>query len=170
MTFQFPDSDLAMTEDMRETLSGTLGPITDLDGALQYIDEHIVASIGDIVTGDLLGKGFVPKIAAVDGKTQRSEKVNVDETAFDHLEDLDNPQGLIVKAVWEKMNMAYKNEGNTLFKVDGEEDLLSIPAIILGPPGAVVLYGVPEKGIGMNDVTEKNRQICIETLRSMEVC
>ncbi|MEM4069082.1 MAG: DUF359 domain-containing protein, partial [Thermoplasmatales archaeon] len=66
---------------------------------------------------------------------------------------------------------AIRSKGNTIIEVEGEEDLASIPAIVLAPDGAIVIYGVPDKGIAVYEVGEVLRKSVtdlISTIRSEE--
>ncbi|MHA2499708.1 MAG: DUF359 domain-containing protein [Candidatus Hodarchaeales archaeon] len=42
--------------------------------------------------------------------------------------------------------------------VSGEEDLLTIPAVISSPIGAVVIYGQPNVGLVLIEITEDIQQ------------
>ena len=171
MKFHIPESDLTMPDSLRGLLSGTLGPVTDIEGTLDMVDGKVVASIGDVVTADLLERGFVPKIGAVDGFTQRGDPITpISEDHFDSVTQIDNPKGSISKDIWPSLTRAYNQEGTTLFKVNGEEDLLSIPALILGPENGFVIYGIPGKGVGVNPINRENKDTCIRIIDSMEAC
>ena len=171
MDFPLPMCDLKPSKEMRGLLSGTLGPVVDLDGALDICKGKTLAAIGDVVTSDFVRSNMVPKICAIDGMTMRGEKVEpLDESLFNHVHHFDNPPGIISKRSWIAVSNAYAREGNTLLKISGEEDLLSLPSIILGPNGGVVAFGVPKRGIGINPINEKNSHICMEIIRQMEAC
>lgn len=48
--------------------------------------------------------------------------------------------------------------------VDGEEDLLTLPAMAFAPVGAVLYYGQPNEGINEIDITEAKKQEAEEYL------
>ena len=81
-----------------------------------------------------------------------------------------NAPGVTSVELWTAIEGAYKSRGNTLIEVEGEEDLASIPAILMAPDGAIVIYGVPDKGIAVYEVGETLRQLVnknMEKLRGM---
>ena len=51
-----------------------------------------------------------------------------------------------------------KNPKTTLLVVDGEEDLLALPAIAYVPLGNVVFYGQPQEGLVQVIVTKEKKQ------------
>lgn len=64
-----------------------------------------------------------------------------------------NEKGKIEKEVWGKIEKAIK-ENKNLF-VEGKEDLLVIPAVLLSPKNSVVLFGLFKKGVCATEVSEK---------------
>jgi uncharacterized protein (UPF0218 family) len=67
-----------------------------------------------------------------------------------------NPKGTIQKEVWEIIKRAIKEEKNVF--VEGEEDLLVIPSVLLAPKNSLVIYGFPGKGICAILVNEKTKK------------
>ena len=56
----------------------------------------------------------------------------------------------------------------TQIVVDGEEDLLVIPAVVLAPERSIVAYGQPNQGIVVIEVTKRNKLKCRQIIDSME--
>jgi hypothetical protein len=52
---------------------------------------------------------------------------------------------------------AFSSEPPVRIIVDGEEDLLVIPACILAPENSVVMYGQPNEGLVIVQITPKIR-------------
>jgi uncharacterized protein (UPF0218 family) len=57
-----------------------------------------------------------------------------------------NPAGVITSEAWDTIKEALK-DGDAVVFVDGEEDLLAIPAILESPDNAFVVYGQPSEGL-----------------------
>jgi uncharacterized protein (UPF0218 family) len=57
-----------------------------------------------------------------------------------------NPAGVITREAWDTIKEALKDREAVIF-VDGEEDLLAIPAVLESPDNAFVVYGQPSEGI-----------------------
>ena len=51
--------------------------------------------------------------------------------------------------------------------VDGEEDLLALPAIFLAPINSLVLYGQPNQGFVLVKITDTVRLIAMKILKEM---
>lgn len=60
-----------------------------------------------------------------------------------------NPAGSITREAWDAVRKAFasKTPGPVRLEIDGEEDLLGIPAILEAPDGTAVLYGLPGQGV-----------------------
>ncbi len=169
MAVEYPGKDLSLPEEMRDELSGSLGPVLDLDQTLMETQGKIITTIGDQVTRDMLDSGIIPKVSAIDGKTRREHRFpEISEEAFDKNAEMENPDGTIKKAIWRILQIAYASTDSWLIRVSGEEDMLSIPAILTAPVGSFVLYGIPDKGISVNPVTVENKDRCMKVLQKME--
>lgn len=68
-----------------------------------------------------------------------------------------NPAGTITRQAWRCLEKAFKKKRSTVF-VKGEEDLLTLPAVLLAPLGAVVAYGQPHKGLVLVKVTRQKKK------------
>ena len=74
-----------------------------------------------------------------------------------------NPPGTISNKAWEAVCQASKDDDTVAILVDGEEDLLALPAIICSPSGSLVVYGQPHKGIVLVRVNER-KKLCAKTI------
>ncbi|HOP09469.1 MAG TPA: DUF359 domain-containing protein, partial [Candidatus Methanofastidiosa archaeon] len=52
--------------------------------------------------------------------------------------------------------------------IDGEEDLATLPAIFFAPEGAIVVYGQPDEGIVIVNVTDEKKKEVYSILSRME--
>lgn len=57
-----------------------------------------------------------------------------------------NPAGVITQEAWDTIKEALRQREAVIF-VDGEEDLLAIPAIIESPENSFIAYGQPSEGL-----------------------
>jgi len=70
-----------------------------------------------------------------------------------------NPAGKITAEAWRQVEKAIL-AGGSMVEVEGEEDLLTLVAILSAPLGSFVAYGQPGEGIVLVRVTaEKQREI-----------
>jgi uncharacterized protein (UPF0218 family) len=68
-----------------------------------------------------------------------------------------NPQGTITDEAITAIQVALQNQAHTHLQVDGEEDLLTLIAVLYAPESAVVVYGQPHEGIVVVKVTKEKR-------------
>lgn len=73
-----------------------------------------------------------------------------------------NPRGTIQREVWLIIKKALKNNKNVF--VEGEEDLLAIPAVLLAGKNTAVVYGLPNKGVCLIEISAKAKKIFKEIL------
>lgn len=64
-----------------------------------------------------------------------------------------NEAGMINLLAWNAIAEAIE-KGDSAVLVDGEEDLLTLVAVIAAPQGSLVVYGQPGEGIVLVRVTE----------------
>jgi uncharacterized protein (UPF0218 family) len=142
---------------LRPELKEPLGPVHGTEALLAAVGRPLVA-VGDVVTYHLLSADRRPDVAVVDGKTER-ETV---ETAvweaiegFDRRVEVTNPAATLTAELLTTLRAAIARDGTTVVVVDGEEDLATLPAVVLAPDGASVVYGQPGEGMvhGLVDAT-----------------
>jgi uncharacterized protein (UPF0218 family) len=118
-------------------------------------------SVGDVTTFHLLEAGIIPDICIVDNRTKR-KPVSSDMSArnMDKIYDevsVDNPAGIITDELVRILCEAFASEKPLRIFVRGEEDLATLPVILLAPLGSVVLYGQPDEGVVFVEVTEEKK-------------
>ncbi len=118
-----------------------------------------------ITVGDYCSLNLPSDIRIFDGKIKR-KKVNSRLLKDKNLLKCKNPPGTIQKEVWQKIKKALKENKNIF--VEGEEDLLVIPTVILAERNSLVVYGFPQKGICLIEVSFKTKKIFREILEEFE--
>lgn len=156
---------------MRDELKAPLGPVyTEVEALLADAGEPVV-SVGDIVTYHLLEAEYRPAVAVVDGKTKRErverQVLDAIET-FDERIDVANPQSTITDDLLEALATALGQEEDTVIVVDGEEDLVTLPAVIAVPDGGSVVYGQPDEGMVLVTPDSASRAHCRELIEEMQ--
>ena len=134
----------------------------------------VIISIGDEVT-KLANQLKLPvSISIVDFKVNRKVKYSrIEEHGFrsDFIEKgnivtVRNPPGYIrkslVNAIYRSIKLFLEKGEKTIIRVHGEEDLAGLPALLLAPLGTVVLYGQPQEGVVLVEVTEKVKEKLVE--------
>ncbi|MEZ3115463.1 GTP-dependent dephospho-CoA kinase family protein [Halobaculum sp. MBLA0147] len=141
---------LRLPQSLRAAFKEPLGPVyTDADALLADAAEPILA-VGDVVTAHLRRAGHTPHLALVDGKTEREA---VSEATAAALSDetarvpVTNPAGTLTRELLVAVRDAVAGTASTVLHVEGEEDLATLPALVVAPDGASVVYGQPGEGM-----------------------
>jgi uncharacterized protein (UPF0218 family) len=115
-----------------------------------------VISVGDRVTETLEALGRTPDVQVVD-EVERRVKRLPPEAPYVRLVRASNPAGTITAEAIEALRNALGGEKPVRVLIEGEEDLLAIPAIEAAPTGASLYYGQPGDGVVMVMVDERAR-------------
>lgn len=164
---------LKLPESMRIELSKSLGTLLtdDINKNIEFIINLIreksppkIVLIGDVVLSNFLKFGFTPSLGIYDRKSKRSPfdlKVSSDVV-------VKNPAGHISDEAISIIKKLLNSHGNYIIYVDGEEDLLTLPAILYSPIGSFVIYGVPDKGMALVVVNEEVKRKVYEIISKFE--
>jgi hypothetical protein len=154
---------LQLPEDIRAQLKIPLGDlIHDNDPNKESIVKHffaesVVITVGDKTTENMLQLGLKPQIQIIDGLEKRNQRiVPADDTINTNL-SCRNPPGEITEESMQVIQKAFSCESPVRITVDGEEDLLVIPACIFAPENSVVMYGQPNDGLVIVTITPEIR-------------
>jgi uncharacterized protein (UPF0218 family) len=126
-----------------------------------------IVTVGDKVSQDLFNYDMLPNILIVDNKIMRKEIPPVSVTA-DKIMDVKNPPGTITGEAWSVIEKAMENSHRTKIVVDGEEDLLTLVAILTAPESSLVLYGQPCEGVVVVKATAEMKRKIREIVDAMK--
>lgn len=104
-----------------------------------------MTSVGDVVSQEMLDAGIPVNLRIVDLKTMRSSLTSQPKPS-NHTYFVTNPAGGITEEAMKMVREAMRHD-EALIIVEGEEDLLAIPAILESPNHALVVYGQPAQGV-----------------------
>ncbi len=133
----------------------------------------ILISVGDVCTESLWRVNVHPDIVIIDGitlrddyKIQHSPQVKYDEKI------VENAPATITKEAWiticETITQTMTRNSHVKITVKGEEDLLTLPAILCSPNNGVVTYGQPKEGIVWLKVTPELKEKVHRVLSQFE--
>jgi cytidyltransferase-like protein len=127
----------------------------------------MIIAVGDVVSHSLKLAGVSPDISIIDYKTQRKTVENVEVFEKPHVA---NEAGTINTKATDIIAQAMKE---TPMKpasiiIDGEEDLLFLPVVMLAPLNSMVLYGQRTVGIVATVVTEDKKNYIRSLLEKFE--
>ena len=126
-----------------------------------------VITVGDVTTSTILKEGYTPKVMIVDGITKRGPFEEL--FSAERIYKIFNPAAVIYPEAWSVIDTAIHDESNSLIYVEGEEDLMGFPAVLLAPDDSVVLYGQPDVGIVWIPINEENKKISKNLLEGMPI-
>ncbi|MEM0136582.1 MAG: DUF359 domain-containing protein [Thermoplasmatales archaeon] len=161
------DKDIIIPANFRNVFSRTPEVLITKESQIEFFSSKILITVGDVVTATAIRFKIMPKLSIVDFKTKRNEILPKIQNKWDRTISVRNAAGSISVELWNSIDFALRSKGNTLIEVEGEEDLASIPAILMAPDGAIVIYGVPDKGIAVYEVGEHLRQMVIKDVEKI---
>ncbi|HID25587.1 MAG TPA: DUF359 domain-containing protein [Thermoplasmata archaeon] len=163
-----------LPEELREKLKEPLGLLLKED---EFIDlaqkKKCVVAVGDMVTFTLLKHGITPCIAVFDFKCKREfcdkAMMKLLKKYGDIKIKVKNQPATISEELWEAVKKGYRlcKNKTVAIVVDGEEDLASLAAIALAPSDVTVIYGLPNKGVDLIEVTQREKDIVKDVLKQM---
>ncbi|MDR0900235.1 MAG: DUF359 domain-containing protein [Methanobrevibacter sp.] len=151
-----------LEKNVRVELKKPFGKLySSFDDAIEDIKSaKFLISVGDATTNNLLNAKIYPNISIIDNLIQRKNydhKITYTENILKAI----NPPGTITDDLWETIELAIEKAiGNDkpvqkqLIIVEGEEDLAVLPSIIMAPEETMVLYGQPNEGLVLVNVSE----------------
>ncbi|NJF26156.1 GTP-dependent dephospho-CoA kinase [Thermococcus sp. Bubb.Bath] len=167
-----------LTPELRGELKEPLGELIEGEIPKPYLrlrpileKDAFTITVGDVVTENVLRLGIEPNIAVYDHKTKRREyspKVSSNAVFL----TVKNPPGTVTKALLNALRKGVEialRGRRVQVKVNGEEDLAAIPAVLYAPLGSLVLYGQPDEGVVLIKVTPECKRRCAQILSKMEV-
>jgi len=156
-----------INESLRKKLRKPLGKISKRLG--KYSGKLI--SVGDIVSCQLIGQGIVPDLMIYDNRVKRRPATKEVARALDAVGKkvirIRNKRGTIAEDAWIAISEGLKNKCKII--VSGEEDLLTLPAIMLAKNGTTIVYGQPNKGMVIVKVSQKKKNDVKKLIDEMEV-
>jgi len=165
-----------LTPQLRKKLKKPLGTLFQgaLDETMKILETLIekekpakVVTVGDRVSQDLADHHILPDVLIVDNKIMRKKISPISATA-DRVVNVKNPAGTITEEAWLAIEKAMEDSRRTKIVVDGEEDLLTLVAILTAPENSLVLYGQPRKGVVVVKTTVEIKQKVQKIVEAMK--
>ena len=113
-------------------------------------------TVGDRVTETMQALGRTPDVQVVD-EVERRVRRQAPDVPYVRLFMALNPAGSITFDAVVAIERALAGDKPARVLIQGEEDLLAIPAIVLAPEGSSLFYGQPGQGVVMVTVDARAR-------------
>ena len=171
-----PKYTLALKPELRRELRNPLGTLIKgtPEGTKEALRELIqkekpecIISVGDIVSQSLLSLGIEPHVIIVDGKAMR-EQIKPIKAETRKKTTLKNPAGTLTPQTWSTIEKALAQKQPTLITVEGEEDLLTLVAVLKARENSLVIYGQPQEGVVVVKVNTTARHKACLIVEAME--
>ncbi len=171
---------LLLSDALRSQLKEPLGRLYKGNGqeCVKAMEKELlsakrIAAIGDMTAFYLLKASIVPDLLVVDNKTKRMpvsdhviEKLN--HESYKAIK-VNNPAATLTKELIDLIRESMHRDEHVKIVVEGEEDLATLPAILYAPLGSVVVYGQPNEGSVLVDVTQERKLHIEELMKRMIV-
>ena len=163
----FSSQDYFLPVEMREELKQPLGELiteAPTKSLLQRIENEkprLTIFVGDYCVQEAINSGYIPNISIIDGKNLREKFSNILIPNAKVIKTK-NPPAMVTAESWTMIaeqigkqidSSENKSKEPIVLFIDGEEDLLVIPAVIESPEGAFIIYGQPHEGVVLIKVT-----------------
>jgi uncharacterized protein (UPF0218 family) len=117
----------------------------------------MVIAVGDCVSQNMATHEIFPHIYVVDHQVMRKPiepiPLNAEQTLH-----VKNPPQMLADEVWTVMEKAIASPKRTEILVDGEEDLITMVAVLCAPLNSFIVYGQPNEGVVVVKVTEERKK------------
>lgn len=135
---------------------------------LKHIQDKFVITVGDRTTEKMIAFDLVPSLQIIDSQEKRVKREL--PTGADIKTDLtcNNPAAEITEESISAIKKALSSPTPVRLVVNGEEDLLVLPVCIEAPQNSVVMYGQPNQGLVIVEVTSEIRNKAQRLLDLME--
>jgi uncharacterized protein (UPF0218 family) len=160
---------LVLPEELRNELKAPLGRLCKGNGldCIKAMDTELkaakkIVAVGDMTAFYLLEASMIPDLAIVDNKTKRMPAPDHVLRSLEHNSyktvEVKNPAATLNLELIELIKDSLVGKERIKIVVDGEEDLATLPAILYAPIGSAVIYGQPNEGSVLVEVTPEKKE------------
>jgi uncharacterized protein (UPF0218 family) len=151
-----------LPDSLRDQLKIPLGILLPIDqdnktNIQKYLsDDSYIITVGDRTTEKMIDFDLIPSLQIIDGLEKRIKRDILKLGSAFELK-IDNPAAEITLESIEIIKKAFTLNPPIRLTVNGEEDLLVLPVCIHAPEHSVILYGQPNKGLVLVQITTEIR-------------
>ncbi len=165
-----------LTPPLRKKLKAPLGllirgsfnqTVRELEKLIERERPLKIISVGDVVSDNMIKHNILPQVLVVDNRVMR-ETIKPILADVDRTLHVKNPPGTLTDEAWLVMQEAMEGSQRTRVLVDGEEDLITLVAVLCAPEGSLVVYGQPHEGIVVVKVTDQMKEVVRGIVEAME--
>ncbi|MFA5572799.1 MAG: DUF359 domain-containing protein [Candidatus Bathyarchaeia archaeon] len=127
-----------------------------------------VVSVGDIVSNNMHKYNIQPQLTVIDYISLRNKIMPI-QTPVEKTVYVTNPQGTISDEAINAIKDSLNYNAHTHIVVNGEEDLLTLIAVLYAPQNSFIIYGQPDIGIVVVKATEMKKAEVKQFLNEMKL-
>lgn len=172
----FKKSVLHLPEHLRDSLRKPLGKLmkgeqmsTQILQSIQQQKPVMAITVGDIITQSLDKVRYTPTVSIIDYKSRRVN-LTAPQNAFKI--STPNEPGTLnyrsVQALRKTIQQFLRNKKTQKLVIRGEEDLLTLAAVLFTPLYSLVLYGQLDQGVVAICVSEEKKEEVVKILKQFE--
>jgi len=163
-----------LPDSLRDRFKNPLGIlIPERDANKSNIQKHLLKNpylitVGDRTTEKMIEFGFIPSLQIIDNQEKRVKREPTKSShKFTEL-TCNNPAAEITPQSIDVIKKAFTSKTPVRLTIVGEEDLLVIPVCIHAPENSLVMYGQPNEGLVIVNITPEIRNKTQRLLDLME--
>jgi len=126
-----------------------------------------IISVGDTVSKNLTENHIFSQLSIVDNRVMRRNIQPIPLTAEKTIH-IRNPPGTITEEAIRAIQEALESNCRVKIVVDGEEDLLTLIAVLYSPENSFIIYGQPHEGVVVVKATNEKKAEVALILKAME--
>lgn len=115
-----------------------------------------LVSVGDVVSINMHASGIHPQLTVIDYISLRDQALPK-QAPVEKTVSVKNPQGTITDEAISAIKTALEANIHTHVVVEGEEDLLTLIAVLYAPENSFIIYGQPYMGIVVVKATPEKK-------------
>lgn len=159
-----------LKEPLGELVSGTFSECNETLRKVRETEKpRRLILVGDTISRNAIQSGIKPDVIIIDHKEMREEAVDFTYDRARVFRTINEPATISLLA-WQAVAEAIE-KGDSVVLVEGEEDLLTLVAILVAPVGSIVAYGQPGKGIVLVRISPEKKdeiQSQIDLMRTVD--
>jgi uncharacterized protein (UPF0218 family) len=165
-----PELRVKLKEPFGSLIEGTVEEtMAKLKRLIEKEKPPMIISVGDVVSKNLHQYKLHPQLTVIDNISLRDQKTVPPEAHGEESLNVKNPLGTITEESIAAIQRALAKGVHTHIVVEGEEDLLTLIAVLYAPENSFVIYGQPHSGVVVVKVTSQKKGQVQEFLNAMKV-
>lgn len=141
--------------------------MTKVDAIVKNEKPLKIISVGDIVSRNLHAHQINPQLSIIDNRCMR-KRAPLQTSTAENVVHIRNPPGTITEEAITAIKTALEGDKHVHIIVDGEEDLLTLVAVLYAPENSLIIYGQPYEGIVVVKTTPEKTAEAQEILKAMK--